>query len=133
MTFPLKTSTSLPTCPNYRDKPIYDLFAICNHKGFLGESHYYGYTKHRHNQSWYQFNDEIVTLIKKESDIVSANAYISFYSKMSGDEFCRQTFSEPSLWPHIIKEIKKTNQEVIEKKKSPIPLSNSKMYLYQKM
>jgi ubiquitin carboxyl-terminal hydrolase 8 len=115
--FPIKNLDLTPNVSKLqRDKPIYDLFAVCNHEGFLGGGHYYAYTKHRHNQSWYQFNDEIVTLIKKESDIVSADAYILFYSKMSVDEFCRQTLSEPGLWPHIIKEIKKTNQIVIEKK-----------------
>lgn len=72
-----------------------------NHEGFLGGGHYYTCTKHRHSKGWYEFNDEIVTRVRREEKLVSADAYILFYSKMSVDEFCRQTLTEPGLWPHI--------------------------------
>ena len=58
-----------------------------------------------------------MSIIKKESEIVSADAYILFYSKMSVDEFCRQTLSEPGLWPHVITEAKKPSQTIIIEKK----------------
>jgi ubiquitin carboxyl-terminal hydrolase 8 len=52
--FPIKNLDLTPNVSKLqRDKPIYDLFAVCNHEGFLGGGHYYAYTKHRHNQSWY--------------------------------------------------------------------------------
>ena len=43
-----------------REKPIYDLFAVANHEGYLEGGHYYAYAKHRHSQLWYYYNDEIV-------------------------------------------------------------------------
>ena len=44
----------------------------------------------------------MVNSLKREDSIVTADAYILFYSKMSVDEFCRQTLTEPGLWPHMI-------------------------------
>eukprot|EP00347_Sterkiella_histriomuscorum_P003013 403365930 len=88
-----------------REKPIYDLFAVSNHEGYLGGGHYYAFTKHRQNQLWYSFDDDIVKRISDEK-VTSAGAYILFYSKMTVDEFARQTLSEPGLWPHIVYEEK---------------------------
>jgi ubiquitin C-terminal hydrolase len=88
--FPLKNLDLTPYVSKLqRAKPIYDLFAVVNHEGYLGGGHYYSYTKHRMDQFWYYFNDEQVSKIKKEESVVSADAYILFYSKMSVDEFCR--------------------------------------------
>lgn len=68
----------------------------------MSGGHYFSYTKHRKNKLWYYFDDEVVRKIKDENKVVSKEAYILFYSKMSVDEFFRQTLSEPGLWPHII-------------------------------
>ena len=88
--FPLKNLDLTPYVSKLqRAKPIYDLFAVVNHEGFLGGGHYYSYTKHRMDQQWYYFNDEQVSKLKKVEQVVSADAYILFYSKMSVDEFCR--------------------------------------------
>ena len=111
--FPLKNLDLTPYVSSLqRDKPIYDLFAVVvsnssdnniqNHEGYLGGGHYYSYTKHRLNQQWYYFNDEVVNKVKRDDNVISADAYILFYSKMSVDEFCRQTLREPDLWPHLI-------------------------------
>jgi ubiquitin C-terminal hydrolase len=68
--FPIKNLDLTPNVSKLqRDKPIYDLFAVCNHEGFLGGGHYYGYTKHRHNQSWYQFNDESISAVGSFKDV----------------------------------------------------------------
>lgn len=57
--FPLKNLDFTPYVSKLqRAKPIYDLFAVTNHEGFLGGGHYYSYTKHRSDQQWYYFNDE---------------------------------------------------------------------------
>lgn len=101
--FPLKNLDLTPYVSRLqRDKPVYDLFAVVNHEGYLGGGHYYAFTKHRQNHQWYYFNDEMVNSLKREDSIVTADAYILFYSKMSVDEFCRQTLTEPGLWPHMI-------------------------------
>ncbi len=72
-----------------RDKPIYDLFAVANHEGYMGAGHYYAYTKHRLNQLWYSFDDVSVHKVKREEEVVTPEAYILFYSKMTVDEFAR--------------------------------------------
>jgi len=38
---------------------------------------------------WYYFDDEIVKTIKDEDQVVTKEAYILFYSKMTVDEFFR--------------------------------------------
>eukprot|EP00347_Sterkiella_histriomuscorum_P004870 403358774 len=101
--FPLKNLDLTPYVSKLqREKPIYDLFAVANHEGYLTGGHYYSYSKHRNNQQWYYFDDEVVKKIKNEEKVVSKEAYILFYSKMTVDEFFRQTLSEPGLWPHIV-------------------------------
>ena len=55
----------------------------------MGGGHYYSYAKHRQSQLWYYFNDEVVNKVKREDSVVTGDAYILFYSKMSVDEFCR--------------------------------------------
>ena len=59
------------------------------HEGFLGGGHYYARTKHRKTMLWNSFDDDIVSQCKIEEDVVSADAYILFYSKMSPDEIYR--------------------------------------------
>lgn len=67
----------------------------------MGGGHYYAFTKHRADKQWYYYNDEIVGKVKKDEKIVSPDAYILFYSKMSTDQFCRQTLHAPEMWPHV--------------------------------
>ena len=38
---------------------------------------------------WNSFDDDMVRQLKVEEDVVSADAYILFYSKMSPDEIYR--------------------------------------------
>ena len=46
--FPLKNLDLTPYVSRLqRDKPVYDLFAVVNHEGYLGGGHYYAFTKHR--------------------------------------------------------------------------------------
>ena len=103
MDFPLTDLNLTPYVSKLqREKPIYDLFAVANHEGYLGAGHYYAYTKHRLNQLWYSCDDDLVSKMKRDEDVVTAEAYILFYSKMTVNEFARQTLSEPGLWPHMI-------------------------------
>ena len=44
----------------------------------------------------------MVKKITLDDNVVTREAYILFYSKMSVDEFFRQTLSEPGHWPHIV-------------------------------
>jgi len=59
--FPLKNLDLTPHVSRLqRDKPVYDLFAIGNHEGYLGGGHYYSFTKSRLDNNWYFFDDEMV-------------------------------------------------------------------------
>lgn len=46
--FPLLNLDLSPYVSKMRkDQPVYDLFAVMNHEGFMGGGHYYTCTKHR--------------------------------------------------------------------------------------
>jgi hypothetical protein len=77
---------------------MYDLFAVVNHHGDLGErafvclfvclnvlktggGHYTAYAKQNITKQWYLFDDSRVTLVENESAIISPAAYILFYLK----------------------------------------------------
>ena len=61
------------------NKNNYDLYGICNHIGSSSGGHYTAFCKN--NNSWYKFNDNIVTKISYES-LVSGNNYCLFYRKI---------------------------------------------------
>ena len=54
----------------------YDLFAISQHYGISFGGHYTAFIKH--NEVWYDFDDETVRQVHRES-LVSPNAYLLFY------------------------------------------------------
>ena len=55
---------------------VYDLFAISQHYGISFGGHYTAFIKH--NNTWYDFDDETVRQVHSES-LVSSNAYLLFY------------------------------------------------------
>lgn len=99
----------------------------------MGGGHYYSFTKHRNDKQWYYYNDEIVGKVTKDEKIVSADAYILFYSKMSTDQFCRQTLRAPEMWPHIGKGTTPQHSESVQRaafpRKAPLP-KHSGSHLY---
>ncbi|CAN1277741.1 Ubiquitin carboxyl-terminal hydrolase 8 [Linum perenne] len=58
----------------------YALFAISNHYGGMGSGHYTAFVDHGHD-TWYEFNDERVYPVSKES-IRSSAAYVLFYRRV---------------------------------------------------
>ena len=76
--FPIKNLNLSNFCIGYNNnKSIYDLYAICNHRGSLNNGHYYAYCKHKNNK-WYNFNDSDIKEIKEES-LITNKAYCLFY------------------------------------------------------
>jgi ubiquitin carboxyl-terminal hydrolase 8 len=76
--FPIQNLNLSNFCIGYNNnKSIYDLYAICNHKGRLNNGHYYAYCKHKNNK-WYSFNDSDIKEIKEES-LITNKAYCLFY------------------------------------------------------
>ena len=60
-------------------RPIYDLYAVCNHSGRANYGHYTASCSDPHSSSWYTFNDESVSSMGG-CDLDEAGAYILFYS-----------------------------------------------------
>lgn len=56
---------------------MYDLTSVIVHTGSLNSGHYYAYC--RHGEEWFLFNDDKVT-VTTERDVLSADAYLLFYS-----------------------------------------------------
>lgn len=57
----------------------YDLYAVSNQIGGYSGGHHFSYVKSLDNGNWYSLNDDNVCQIN-QSDIVTSNAYILFYS-----------------------------------------------------
>lgn len=55
----------------------YELRAVCNHSGGVGGGHYIAYGKT--DAGWFEYNDSHVSKIS-ESQLVSSNAYLLFYT-----------------------------------------------------
>ena len=66
----------------------YDLFAVVNHYGRLEYGHYDAFCLNYEDNCWYNFNDSIVSKIKKEEEIdniITKDAYILFYRQQNND------------------------------------------------
>lgn len=66
----------------------YDLFAVVNHYGRLEYGHYDAFCLSYEDNCWYNFNDSIVSKIKKEEEIdniITKDAYILFYRQQNND------------------------------------------------
>jgi ubiquitin carboxyl-terminal hydrolase 8 len=63
------------------DKPIYTLYAICNHDGDMNQGHYYSYIFIQHLNKWVIFNDSHIMYIN-ENQVSTKNAVCVFYRKL---------------------------------------------------
>jgi len=62
----------------YKEKIVYDLFAISNHYGNMGFGHYTAYAKNYIKNQWYDFDDSSVSPIS-EDQLITGAAYNLFY------------------------------------------------------
>ncbi|XP_076894449.1 ubiquitin carboxyl-terminal hydrolase 5-like isoform X1 [Bidens hawaiensis] len=60
---------------------IYELYALANHYGNLGSGHYTAHVKLLHENKWYNFDDNHVSIIG-EDDVKSNAAYVLFYRRV---------------------------------------------------
>ena len=58
---------------------IYDLYAICNHRGVTQGGHYYSFIKN--NNKWFCFDDTNVNEIHDLNKLITPYAYCFFYRK----------------------------------------------------
>lgn len=98
----------------------YDLYAVSNHVGGMGNGHYTAYVKNRFDDAWYEFNDSSWHTATEETLRQNrSSAYLLFYNRAeetppnvrTGESWKhphryraplirRQSVSRPDLWPH---------------------------------
>jgi len=79
--FPLEMDMNkiYTSSPTNGEKPIYELFAVANHKGLTNGGHYWIFSKFDDGE-WFNINDNHVKPIM-EKDIQTSFAYMLFYRK----------------------------------------------------
>lgn len=77
--FELNINSYMSEYSSNRGNYTYDLYAVSNQIGSYGSGHHFSYVKSLDNGNWYSLNDDNISPIN-QSDIVTANAYILFYS-----------------------------------------------------
>ncbi|CAF1315353.1 unnamed protein product [Adineta steineri] len=71
-----------------RQYGLYDLFAVCNHRGSMSNGHYTAYCKNPITDKWFCYDDHLVSELDP-SRVCTPDAYILFYTR-------RNTPSYPS-------------------------------------
>ena len=72
------------TNPDYKESTLYNLIAISCHTGSLAGGHYTTYAKNFCTNSWFHFDDQIVSEADKQS-LLSPHAYILVYRRQNHD------------------------------------------------
>ena len=63
--------------------------------------------------------------MQKKEKIVTSEAYILFYCKMSNDNICRQTLEKSHLWPHFLNnDLTERDSRILETLKSVVVDTN---------
>ena len=71
-----KSSTS--SSSSSRSSSIFDLYCVSNHIGSMSRGHYTASCRTL-DGNWFAFNDCIVSPMRDDTDVVSAEAYVLFY------------------------------------------------------
>ncbi|XP_067999828.1 ubiquitin carboxyl-terminal hydrolase 50 [Melanerpes formicivorus] len=78
--YPLSNLDLSPyTAPHCCVDAEYSLYAGVNHSGFLDNGHYTAFCKRSASESWYRFDDELITKIPHAS-VQTNTAYVLFYT-----------------------------------------------------
>ncbi len=88
----------------------YDLFAVSNHYGGMGEGHYISFTKNYFNKKWYKFNDSWCSEMS-ESGIITESAYILFYRLHDIQEINLDELYDINYEPMFKKEVKEEDKK----------------------
>ncbi|CAF2848126.1 unnamed protein product [Rotaria sp. Silwood2] len=87
-----------------RQYGLYDLFAVCNHRGSMSNGHYTAYCKNPITNKWFCYDDHLVSELDP-SRVCTPDAYILFYKR-------RDTPPSPS--PQSIPKSLSSQQEQID-------------------
>ena len=91
-----------------RDRPVYDLVAVSNHRGNLISGHYYTYAKNRDDNAWYEYNDSNILGLETQN-LITESGYLLIFCKTSTRSFRRQTLSRPEAWPCAMRKTQKNS------------------------
>jgi ubiquitin C-terminal hydrolase len=61
---------------------LYKLTCVVNHIGRVNYGHYYSYCYDAERECWFNFNDDLVSIIPPDIVLNNSNAYILFYQKV---------------------------------------------------
>ena len=78
--FPIKNLDLSDYILSNSEKKKYNLIGVINHYGGYSSGHYTCYCLN--DYKWYEFNDQNVSLIENELDVISSNAYVLFYKRI---------------------------------------------------
>ncbi|CAJ1430787.1 unnamed protein product [Effrenium voratum] len=92
-----------------RQGAVYSVACVANHSGAVGMGHYTATC--RVGEKWFKFNDEKVSRLSPDEQVVGQNAYVLFLVRRSNEDgyysagHCspllkQQTMNMPELWPH---------------------------------
>ena len=68
------------TSNHKRHSSIYDLYSVINHQGTLTSGHYVNISKNSLDNSWYQFDDDIIDKVGSD-EVISESSYVLFYQR----------------------------------------------------
>jgi ubiquitin carboxyl-terminal hydrolase 8 len=69
--------------PSKKGNYSYDLYGVSNHIGSLNGGHCFSFVKSFDDGKWYCLDDDTISLIENENDVISQDAYILFYKLRS--------------------------------------------------
>jgi len=105
-----------------RQYGLYDLFAVCNHRGSISNGHYTAYCKNPITGKWFCYDDHLVSEIDP-SRVCTPDAYILFYKRR--DTPPSSPSSSQQQIDSIVNEFDEhvnINQSSIIEEKKPLPL-----------
>ncbi|UJR22199.1 hypothetical protein I4U23_025263 [Adineta vaga] len=87
---------------NQRQYELYDLFAVCNHRGSMSNGHYTAYCQNPITNKWFCYDDHLVSELDP-SRVCTPDAYILFYKRRD---------TPPSSSSQSIEKLSSTNQQI---------------------
>lgn len=91
-----------------KDSNLYDLYAICNHRGNMDSGHYVSQCCNPIDGKWYTFDDHHVIPITSMENLITQHAYILFYTRRGSKtrySFASDTRNEEH-WIHKLTQFK---------------------------
>ncbi len=105
-----------------RQYGLYDLFAVCNHRGSMSNGHYTAYCKNPITEKWFCYDDHLVSEIDP-SRVCTPDAYILFYKRRDTPASSLSSSEQhiDSIASEFDEDLNLNQSSIIDEKK-PLPL-----------